>query len=161
MTRSLGARLPDPLYVALSARDPTAHIGLTLGLLTMRDDGWPHEALLSVGEAVAIDRRRLRLALWPTSTATRNLAEHGRATLATVLEQTSFTVRLTAHGAGELATRRAGTLARFEARVEETHADAAPYAVLESGVRFRLNDPDEALSRWAEVRAALRRDRAA
>lgn len=157
MTRSLGSELPEPLHAALAAEDPADGDGLTIGLLSVREDGWPHLALLSVGEVVALDRRRLRLALWPGSTATHNLTERGRATLAAVLEETSFTVRIAVEGAGELSTPLAGILARFEAQVTEAGADVAPYAVLESGIRFRLPDPDDVLPRWAEVRAALRR----
>lgn len=157
MTETLGTELPDPLYAVLAAADPAEHVGTTLALLSVGEDGWPHQALLSVGEVLALDRDRLRLALWPASSAAANLAARGRATLTVVLAETSFTVRLAVRASGELSTPRAGTLALFEARVEEVRADVAPYAVLESGVRFRLNDPDEALARWAEVRAELRR----
>lgn len=155
MTRTLGPELPDPLYPALGGGDPADRVGFTLALLSVGEDGWPQQALLSVGEVVAVDRRRLHLALWPRSSAARNLAARGRATLTAVLAETSYTVRLAVRVHGELSTPRAGTLSRFAARVEEVGADVAPYAVLESGVRFRLNDPDEALARWAEVRAAL------
>ena len=40
--------------------------------------------------------------------------------------------------------------------MEGASADEAPYAVLESGVRFRLKDPPAVLARWAELREALR-----
>jgi hypothetical protein len=158
VTRSLGSELPDPLYAALSTGDPGEQEGLTFLLLSVREDGSPHLAMLSVGEVVALDRRRLRLALWPASTTTRNLIERKAATLAAVLEETGYTVRLGVRAAGELATPLAGRLARFDASVEEVGADVVPYAVLESGVRFRLKEPREVLPRWAEVRAQLRRD---
>jgi hypothetical protein len=161
VTRTVGVELPKPLYAALSGSDPGALEGLTFLLLSMRDDGWPHLAMLSVGEVVALDPGRLGLALWPRSTTTHNLTERGRATLAAVLDQTGYTVRMEVHAAGELSTPLAGTLARFDARVEEVSADSVPYAVLESGVRFRLTERDEVLARWAEVRTALRRDEAA
>lgn len=62
MTRSLGSELPEPVHAALTVDDPAEAEGLTLLLLSVRADGWPHLALLSVGEVVALDRRRLRLA---------------------------------------------------------------------------------------------------
>jgi hypothetical protein len=160
VTRPLGAELAGPLYATLSAPDPADPEGLTFLLLSVGEDGWPHLAMLSLGEVVALDRRHLHLALWPRSTTTRNLTERGRATLAAVLHETSYAVRMGVRAAGELSTPLAGTLARFEGRVEEVRADSVPYAVLESGVRFRLKERDEVLARWAEVRAHLRHDAA-
>jgi hypothetical protein len=160
MTRPVGDELPDPLYAALSADWLGEREGLAFLLLSVDPDGWPHQAMLSVGEVVALDRRRLRLALWPDSTTTRNLTERPKATLAAVLEETGYTVRVVVRAAGEFATPLAGRLACFDASVEEVAADVVPYAVLESGVRFRLNEPGEVLPRWAEVRAQLRREAA-
>jgi hypothetical protein len=155
MTRPVGDQLPDPLYAALSGDGLGEHEGLTFLLLTVDPHGWPHQAMLSVGEVVANDRRRLGLALWPASRTTRNLDERARATLTAVVEETGFTIRLRVRRRGELSTPLAGTLAHFDAAVEQVRADVVPYAVLESGVRFRLRDRDEVLSRWAEVRACL------
>jgi hypothetical protein len=156
VTRALGPELPDSLLGVLATDDIAAFEGLTFLLLTVREDGWPHVAMLSVGELVALDATELRLALWPGSTATANLARSGKATLAAVLEETSYTTHISAERVGNLETPLAGALARFHARVEQASADVAPYAVLESGVRFRLTDPQETLARWSEVRSALK-----
>lgn len=156
MTRSLGAALPAALRAVLDVGDVAAGEGLTFLLLTTGDDGWPHVAMVSVGEVVAIDARTLRLALWPTSAATRNLTAQEKAMIAAVVDGTGYTIRVTARRLSDLTTTRAGTLACFEALVEDVGADVAPYAVLESGVRFRLTDPAMVLPRWEETRAALR-----
>lgn len=51
---------------------------VTALLVTTTDDGWPHVAMLSVGELTAVEPHRPRAALWPSSTATANLRAHER-----------------------------------------------------------------------------------
>jgi hypothetical protein len=156
VSRQLDPVVPPALRELLDSDDLAAAEGFTMLLLTVTDDGWPHVAMISVGEAVVSGDDSLRLALWPGSTATRNLTASGHATLAVVIDGTSYSVRLAVARAGEVETPLAGQLARFEARVEGASADEAPYAVLESGVSFRLMDPPAVLARWAELRQALR-----
>ncbi|MFC7660182.1 hypothetical protein ACFQV8_32695 [Pseudonocardia benzenivorans] len=95
----LDSRLPAPFARELAADD---NEGFTIALLTVADGGWPHQALISVGEIVAFDDVRLRLATWPASTATRNLLATGRATLVAVVDAEVFAVRV------EVAPARAG-----------------------------------------------------
>ena len=154
MSTALEPRVPAEVRAALDA-DPDPHAGLTLLLLTV-SEGWPHQAMLSVGEVVALDESRLALALWPQSSAARALATDGRATLTLVLPPTSFALRVDAVAAGEIETPLAGHRARFTATVVAAASDTAPYATLTSGVRFSLNDPGAVVARWREVREALR-----
>jgi hypothetical protein len=157
VSRPLEAVVPGPLRDLLESDDLAAAEGFTMLLVTTTEDGWPHMAMVSVGEVVPAGAPNgLRLALWPGSTATRNITPSGRGLLAAVLDGTSYSLRLALERASEVETPLAGKLARFGARVEGASADAAPYAVLESGVRFRLKDPAEVQARWAELRAALR-----
>lgn len=51
-------------------------------LLTVTEDQWPHIAMISVGEVVALDEGNLRLALWPGTTTTGNMIRTRKATLA-------------------------------------------------------------------------------
>lgn len=156
MSRQLDPQVPPALRELLDSDDLAESEGFTMLLMTVTAEGWPHMAMVSVGEVVATGDDSLRLALWPGSTATRNLTPSGRATLAAVVDATSYSIRLAITRAGEVETPLAGQLARFDARVEGASADEAPYAVLESGVRFRLKDPPAVLARWAELRQALR-----
>lgn len=160
MSRPLDPVVPAPLRALLEADpgDPAVD-GFTLLLLTPRADGWPHQAMLSVGEvAPGAAPDRLELAVWPGSTSTRNLRASGRATLTAVHDGVSYALLLEASETGELsvaageATMR---LARFAARVVAASADEAPYARLEHGVRFRLKDRDETLARWRATREEL------
>lgn len=156
MSRRLDRLVPPALRELLDSDDLAAAEGFTMLLVTVTGDGWPHIAMVSVGEVVATGDESLRLALWPGSTATRNVTPSGNATVAAVVDGTSYSLRLAVTRAGEVETPLAGQLARFEAHVEGASADEAPYAVLESGVRFRLKDPPAVLARWAELREALR-----
>lgn len=153
MSRSLGDALPVPLRDALAADD---NEGFTVMLMSVDADGWPHLSLLSVGEVVATDDGRLRMALWPGSMAVRNLTRTARCTLGAVTGEASYTVRADVHTHGVRAIAGAGRRAVFEATVVESRVDVAPYAVLDSGIRFHLTEREPALTRWAATRDALR-----
>jgi hypothetical protein len=156
VSRLLDPAVPAPLAALLDAdpADPAVD-GFTLLLLTTRADGWPHQAMLSVGEVACAGADRLTLAVWPGSSSTENLRERGRATVTAVVGGVSYLLRLAVEETGELITPLAGRLARFDARVLAAVADEAPYARLEGGVRFTLNDRDATLPRWREVKGAL------
>ncbi|GEL26695.1 hypothetical protein PSU4_56490 [Pseudonocardia sulfidoxydans NBRC 16205] len=125
--------------------------GFTLALLTVADGGWPHQALISIGEVVVLDDARLRLATWPTSTTTRNMTATGRCALVAVVDGDVVTVRLTLTPRGKVAD-----LTTFDAHVVEVRSDTTPYATVETGIRFRLTDPAQAMARWRSTREALR-----
>ncbi len=128
----------------------------TLLLLTIAADGWPQLAMLSVGEVVATADTRLRVALWPRSSAARNLARRRRAVLHAVVAPTSYALRLEVEPAGTVTQPDGRSLAVFAAAVASATAEEAPYAELEHGVGFRLRDPAAGHARWRAVRAALR-----
>ena len=154
MSRQLEPILPAAFAQAASAElDPND--GFTILLLSNTGEGWPHAAMISTGEIVTIDDTKLLLALWPRSTATRNLSAFKRATLLAVIEHTSYSVRFSVRRLPDFDTPLGGTMACFEGAVNAASADEAPYAVLEAGIRFRLNDPAATLARWRETRAAL------
>ena len=156
MARSVGQAIPNSIRPLFDGADLEAHEGLTLLLLTTTDAGWPHLAMLSVGEIVAVGARELRLALWLNSTATTNLARTGQATLALVHAEAGYSLRCTARRGADLHLERSGRLAFFALRVEDVLEDIAPYAVLDSGVRFHLKEPDQVLPHWRATVAALR-----
>lgn len=155
MTRPIPPIIPDALRAVLDSEDLAAGVGITLLLLTCRDDGWPHLGMLSVGEVIVVDEWRVRLAVWPASATASNLVARPRGTLVAVLPPTVWLLRVSVRPLPSVDTSLGGRLAAFEAEIAEAAADEAPYAVLEAGVRFRLKDERATLSRWAEVRRAL------
>jgi hypothetical protein len=151
MARSLGTQLPGNLVELLSA----PREGPALLLLSTDDDGWPRQAMLSLGEIVVLDAEHLRLALWPGSTTTHNLCARGQATLTTVMDGSGIAIRILAHRQQDLTPSGSQTLASFTADVREVTVAEVPYADLTSGVTFRLHDPDTVHNRWEQTRSAL------
>jgi hypothetical protein len=143
--------IPEPIRTALEGDGLD---GFTVELISLGADGWPHVALLSVGEVLALTGPHLRLALWPSSTTAANVEQTGRATIAAVAAGTAYRLRLEVIPRGTL-DGPAGAAAVFDARVVDVREDVAPYAVLESGIRFRPVDPDAVSARWAATRAWL------
>ena len=128
-------------------------------LATVDPYGWPHPALVSYAEIVALDAGRLRLALHAGSRSSRHLRDSGRATL--VFADASSALRQ-GGGAGAAGARGAPDLARFELVVRDVLEDRAEGE--EAGARLAtgLTIAWAGESRWstaehhARVRAALR-----
>jgi hypothetical protein len=156
MTRSLGNALPDELQQMLDGSDLAAREGLTFLLLTTDEVGWPHMAMLSVGELVAIDSRTLRAGLWLHSSTSQNLSQNSRSMLTVVANGKGYYVRLAARRGPDLDLGAEGRLAYFTLAVEDVQEDSTEYAALTSGVTFRLNQPEQVVPRWQHTVAALR-----
>lgn len=155
MPRSLGSNLPHPLVELLDGTGLPSREGATFLLVTVGETGWPHVALLSVGEVLAVSPQELRLALWSSSRTTTNLTRTGQGSMALVHGGAAYRLQLAARRAGEIDV--AGqSLACFTADVVDVIEDAVGYAELVSGVTFRLREPGEVLARWAETIAKLR-----
>ena len=157
MSRSIGTDLPPPLLKLLDGDELAAKEGVTLLLLTTTGDGWPHVAMLSVGELLALDRDLLRVALWPSSTATRNLSETGQTTISVVHEGVAYYVRCKSSRRDDLGVLESDDrLACFDLRVANILEDVVPYAKLTSGITFQLADGPASAARWASRVTAMR-----
>lgn len=156
MTRSLGNHLPDSLRQLLDGSELASHEGLTFLLLTTDEGAWPHMAMLSVGELVAIDARTLRAGLWLHSSTSKNLTRAGRATLTVIANGNGYYVRVTAERGPDLDLGAEGRLAYFRMQVQDVEEDSADYATLTSGVTFRLKQPEQVVPRWQHTVNALR-----
>lgn len=155
MTKVLTDQLPDGLTKLLNGEALEAKEGETLILMTVKADGWPHVALLSVGEVFAPSPREIRLALWPGTTTTGNLRRWGCATLALVWQATAYCIELEAKPFGEPSAVEE-SLARFSARVRRVLADQVDYADLTTGIRFVLKDKARVMRSWQETLRTLR-----
>jgi hypothetical protein len=155
--RSLGSQLPAELQSLFDGRDLARKVGETFLLLTTDDDGWPHMAMLSVGELLLVNANELQAALWLHSTATKNLERTGRGLLTVVADGAGYYIRLSARREDDLDVGSDGRLARFDLTVEDVQEDRVEYARLTSGVRFELPDPESVVSRWRHTLEALQR----
>jgi len=156
MTRSLGDQLPDALRQLLDGSNLASREGLTFLLLTTDEAGWPHMAMLSVGELVAMDQHTLRAGLWLHSSTSKNLTQAGRAMLTLIADGNGYYVRLAAQRGPDLDLGAEGRLAYFEMQVEDVQEDSTDYATLTSGITFRLNQPEQVVPRWQHTVDALR-----
>ena len=160
MPRSLGAELPAPVWELLDGRDLPGRVGLTWLLVTVAEDGWPHVAMLSVGEVLAVGPGSLRFALWPGSRTTANLERTGHGLLMGVVEGAAYYVRLQARRGADLSVR-GRPRAFFLVEVEEVLEDTVGYATITGGIGFRLNQPEQVLADWAAAVAGMRNARGA
>ena len=146
--------LPDAIVRMLDGSNLERGEGETFCLVTTGRDGWPHVALLSVGEVVAVAPRELRLALHAGSGSTAALEASERGTLLVVHDGAALTVRLRTGLLGRPVVAGVA-LACFRAGVEEVVTHRAGYAELETGPRFRLVERETTLARWRQTVAAL------
>lgn len=63
-------------------------------LLTVSEDQWPHQAMISMGEVIAINPHQLRLALWQGTQTSMNMSKTGKATLIAVQGQRLLHIRI-------------------------------------------------------------------
>jgi hypothetical protein len=125
-----------------------------LRLSTIDAEGWPHAALLSAGDMVAMPNGYIRFVLFPQSGTVTNLNRDGRLTLTLSLDGGMCELRMRArrlsHSAKEV------PLAFFEAEIEAVRHHVAPYAAVTDGITFSLHEPDAVLPRWKRQIEALR-----
>jgi hypothetical protein len=155
MPRSPGRALPADLAAALDGRLLAERVGDTYLLITTSEAGWPHVAMLSAGEVLAVGEAALRLGLWPGTGSTENLTRSGRGLLLAVRPPTTYRLRLRCRALGEVPVEER-RLAVFDADVEEVLEDVVGYARVTEGIRFELVDPPRVLGHWEAAIAALR-----
>lgn len=132
-----GTRLADKQHTAMM-------------LLTVSEDDWPHTAMVSVGEVVALNRTELRIGLWPGTTTTTNFVRTGKATLVIVQDGKAIYIRLLAERL-PMCVESTHPRERFAASITAYREDVAKYAHITSGIQIDLLEPDQVLARWEET----------
>ena len=155
MSRPLGNTLADRIVAALDGTSLEAKVGPAYLLVTSDEDGTPRPCMLSAGELLAVDRRRLRLALWHGSRTSANLARGGRALLCHVAPGTVVYVR------GAVRSLDAGPdleLDCYEIAVDTVESDEHVGMPVTSGITFGLErgDPSVLVATWERQLALLR-----
>jgi len=159
----VGAALPDFLCELFSGEDLPARMGEAILIATTDASGWSHPAMLSYGEIVALDRHRLRLALYRTSRTADNLRRNGKLTVCLIRPNMAYYIKA---GAEQQQDPMEGFdhLVCFEVRVEMVLADQArddiePGASIIGGILFAPGRPmEETLQGWRAVVQGLRRN---
>lgn len=125
-------------------------------LLTVSDDQWSHQAMISMGEVIAINPNQLRLALWQGTQTSMNMSKTGKATLIAVQGHRLLHIRIEVERLPEI-RGAVHPRDRFEAQVLQVRLDQAPYAEITSGITFQLKDELGAITRWKETIEELRK----
>ncbi|MFB5674113.1 pyridoxamine 5'-phosphate oxidase family protein [Paenibacillus terreus] len=149
-------QMSEELFRLLDGSRMVSKQGDAMMLLTVTEDHWPHVAMISAGEILALDRQQLRLALWPGTTTTGNMIRTGKATLAAFIGGRAHYVRLLLDQLPELPDAEYPR-ARFTATVAASRTDTAKYADILTGVTIRLKNPAEVLKRWEKTHKELLR----
>jgi hypothetical protein len=155
MSRLLGDTLPQDLLAALDGTELAGKIGPAYLLVTSDEDGTPRPCMLSAGETLALDDRRLRFALWRGSQTCANLLRGGRALFCHVAPRTVVYVR------GAVRALDAGpdlNLDCFELAVDSVESDDHAGMPVTTGITFAVerDDPAVVVEAWERQLAGLR-----
>lgn len=154
MSKEIGDRLPAEIVEALDGDRLDQKIGPAHFLLTADEDGTPRPCMLSAGELLALDERRLRVALWPRTRTAANLARGGRAVLCYVVPGSVLYVR----GTATRIDADGSPLECFELRVESVESDGHAGMPVTSGIEFGIErgEPARIVEAWRRQLAPLR-----
>jgi hypothetical protein len=159
MARRRTEQLTDDLYHRLSGADLAARADEAIVICTVDADGWPHPAVLSYFEVVAVDPRTLHLAVYTNSRTCANLRERRNGTLIIAGAGLVCYVRGVAT---ELAPgmREAAYNAKLQLRIDQVVFDEAPQELepgvrVTSGITYSPRTP-EALARAHAILSELR-----
>jgi hypothetical protein len=132
---------------AFDGADVEAKIGLAYLLVTADEDGTPRPCMLSAGEILARDDRHLRVALWPGTTTSQNLARGGRALFCYMAPGTV----IYAKGTPSVLGRGPGSkLERFELTIDAVESDIHQGMPVKDTVLFEVTgmDTSKVVSDW-------------
>lgn len=126
-------------------------------LQTVNEDGWPHSAMISVGEVLAADPYTFQMMLWPNTMTTINLIRSKKAQLVIIHQGLVYYIKLrTKHYPAINSDIHTGE--RFSAHIHALKIDQAKYAEIESGIQVRLHNPDSVIDRWQAQVEVLKHD---
>src|SRR6202049_4655439 len=142
--------MPDEIRDFLNGDDLERKLSQAVRISTVSEDGWPHAAMLSAGEMLALDAFEVAMLLYDGSNTSRNLARGGRLTLPLPLD----------HGLCEMRLRDSEETARATPLLHcvggGCAAASVPLCRCRFGVTFRLHDPTSVLARWSRQIETLR-----
>jgi hypothetical protein len=143
--------MPEEIFKFLNGDDLDQKLSEAVRISTVSEDGWPHAAMLSAGEMLALDASEIAMLLYEGSNTSRNLERDGRLTITLPRDRGLCEMRLRA-----AAKKQEGRHRFFTASVEDVRQHRSHYAEVVSGVTFRLHDPTAVLARWSQQIEMLR-----
>ena len=140
------SNIPEALLNLLNGKDIESKVGIVFRLSTVDEQGWPHAALLSVGEILAVDPHTMRIIIWPTSSTAKNMERFKRLTLEAIADDGMYEIRLNLKKLADMATD--DNLSIFEGEVHQVRLHKVEYARVTSGITYELLDQQKVLDRW-------------
>lgn len=152
--------IPQAIQDFCNGKDLRSKSGEAIRISTVDSEGWPHAAMVSAGEVLAIDDKTFRIALWPDSATTQNIVRDGRLTLTFPCGGGLYEFRLQAKVLADQQTRY--HLKFFETSIVKAKKHYSKYADVVSGVTVKIHqeEMEKVLERWEEQIAALRTSQA-
>ncbi|OFW00267.1 MAG: hypothetical protein A3I61_08905 [Acidobacteria bacterium RIFCSPLOWO2_02_FULL_68_18] len=140
MSTHVGDQLPDDLFRALGGDDLAGVADRVVVVSTVDERGFPHQALLSYFEVVALNRRTIRLATYAESRTTGNARRDGKLTLVFVDAEFVYYVKGVVRQLAP-AMRATPYNAKLDLQVVEVLRDAPdpvhePGAHIATGIRY-------------------------
>ena len=155
MSHFVGDELTEDLLGRLSGRDLESVADKVILVVTMDDARWPHPAMLSYFEVVALDQRNIRMATYTKSNTTKNMRNYGKATLLIIDERVAYYIK------GRARELKAGMdssphNSKLNFAVEQVLADEAneefePGAYVAGGITYRNPNRAQELLKAREV----------
>lgn len=155
MSTNLGPQLPPSIVELLAGTDLPGKMGMAFLLTSPGEDGYPHPCIVTPGEVVAASPTLMHLALYGTSSATRNLRTRQAGTLSLVLDGAAYYIKV---DAVEVTSPQVlDGLAVFALTPKHVLEDREPGAEVTSGLHFEDERGEAAvLASWETVVKALR-----
>jgi len=156
LSTNLGPNLPEALVELFNGANLEACLGTACLLVTQGADGYPHPAFVTAGELVAARSSLLRVALYATSSATRNLSERAGLVICLAHEGAAYYIKADAEPFDTADPALEGQRV-FTIRPRHVLRDAEQGAEVTSGFCYRDLRGDQAvLAQWRPIVAALR-----
>ncbi|WP_316275222.1 pyridoxamine 5'-phosphate oxidase family protein [Bacillus halotolerans] len=149
-------RLSDRLFELLDGERLKEKQHEAFVLQTVSEDGWPHAAMISAGEIIALNRTDIRIALWKNTETAGNILRTGQAQLTAWWKGAAHYVKLQCEPLPPL-NDAVYDRERFACRIASAKEDVAKYADIPSGVRIQLHNAEEVLNRWEATLEELKR----
>lgn len=140
-------QLSAPIFEFLNGKNLSDKRREAMMLLTVTKDGWPHTAMISVGEIVAVNREELRIGLWQDTKTSKNIVRTKQAALNFFYNGKAIYIELSLKKLDPLQNTEYPR-DRFSAKIISFREDMAKYADIISGVQIELKMPEEVISRW-------------
>ncbi|MEB8061325.1 hypothetical protein [Staphylococcus xylosus] len=140
-------KLTDDLQDLLNGKQLAQKQHIAMILQSITSEGYPHSAMVSVGEVIALDSEHLRIALWPQTQTSISLAEKRKSNLIIIynnmVSYLELDITLLPSLDNEVYERT-----RFEATIKSIRQDVAKYADITSGITVEMHEPEQVLNRW-------------